>query len=310
VAERATQRATARAGASPAIDAVARLLQNFSLEATFPDQAEIDALKTTVPPGTHVYLSCPPNQAPEKLLDYVKAVRSAGFEPVPHLTARAYTDGAQLDRVLARLNSEAGVDRALVIAGDRDTAAGDFAGALALIESDILQKNGLREIGISGYPDGHPKIDDATLPRVLKQKLDAAAQRGLSVHIATQFCFEPEPVLNWLRWLRGERIGVPVRIGVAGPTSMRALMRYALRCGVRASLKGMLNPKVTQLLGEAAPDGIIRSLAQAEDLDRLGQLAIHFFSFGGLAATAEWASGVGRGHIEFTAQGFRVLRRA
>jgi methylenetetrahydrofolate reductase (NADPH) len=85
-------------------------------------------------------------------------------------------------------------------------------------------------------------------------------------------------------------------------------MRYALRCGVRASLKGMLNPKLTQLLGEAAPDGIIRAIGEAQDRDRLGPLAIHFFSFGGLAATAEWARGAARGHVEFTPQGFRVLR--
>jgi methylenetetrahydrofolate reductase (NADPH) len=283
-------------------------MKGFSLEATFPDQAELAALRASTPAGTHVYLSCPPNQAPERLVEYALAVRSTGFEPVPHLTARAFVDAAHAAQVIARLNREAGVTCALVIAGDRDVPAGSFSGALDLIESDVLQANGIREIGISGYVDGHPKIDDATLPRVLMQKLDAAAKRNLALHIATQFCFDADPILNWLRWLRGEGVGVPVRIGVAGPTSIRALMRYALRCGVRASLKGMLNPKVTHLLGEAAPDGIIRALSEAEDRDQLGSLAIHFFSFGGLAATADWAMGASRGHVEFTPQGFRVLR--
>ena len=293
---------------APATDDIARVMSGFSLEATFPDDAELDALKTSTPAGTHVYLSCPPNQDPARLLDYAKAVRERGFEPVPHLTARAYNDATHLDQIVSRLHGEAGVTHALVIAGDRDTVAGSFEGALGLIESGILEKSGIREIGISGYADGHPKIDDALLKQVLMQKLEAAAKRDLAVHVATQFCFEPEPILTWLRWLRGQGVTVPVRIGVAGPTSMRALMRYALRCGVRASLKGMLNPKVTQLLGEAAPDGIIRAISEAEDRDRLGPLAIHFFSFGGLAATAEWASGASRGHVEFTPQGFRVLR--
>jgi methylenetetrahydrofolate reductase (NADPH) len=296
--------------AAPSTDDIARVLNGFSLEATFPDQAELDALRTSTPTGTHVYLSCPPNQDPARLVEYARAVRDTGFEPVPHITARAYTDASHLEQVLGRLHGEADVTRVLVIAGDRDTAAGTFDGALTLIESDVLQRHGIREIGISGYADGHPKIDDGLLKQVLVQKLDAAAKRDLAVHVATQFCFEPEPILNWLRWLRGQGIAVPVRIGVAGPTSMRALMRYALRCGVRASLKGMLNPKVTQLLGEAAPDGIIRAIAEAEDRDRLGPVAIHFFSFGGLAATAEWATGAARGHVEFTPQGFRVLRRA
>jgi methylenetetrahydrofolate reductase (NADPH) len=79
---------------------------------------------------------------------------------------------------------------------------------------------------------------------------------------------------------------------------------------VLATLTGMLNPKITQLLGEPAPDGIIRALGEAEERDRIAPLAMHFFSFGGLAATAEWAAGGSRGHVEFTPQGFRVLRKA
>jgi methylenetetrahydrofolate reductase (NADPH) len=310
VQARATQRAAGAAGSDPAADGIARIMRGFSLEATFPDRAELDALKASAPAGTHVYLSCPPNQDPARLVEYVRAVREVGFEPVPHLTARAFTDAAHLEQVVMRLVREAGVTRALTIAGDRDVPAGKFERALALIESDVLQRNGIREIGISGYPDGHPKIDDAMLRRVLAQKLEAAAKRDLAVHIATQFCFEAEPILGWLRWLRGEGVKVPVRIGVAGPTSMRALMRYALRCGVRASLKGALNPNALRLFGEAAPDGIIRALSEADDRAQLGDLAIHFFSFGGLVATADWAAGAARGHIEFTSQGFRVLRKA
>jgi methylenetetrahydrofolate reductase (NADPH) len=308
VPDRATQRVAGRT--APATDNIATAMTGFSLEATFPDSEELAALKASAPAGTHVYLSCPPNQDPERLVAYASAVRASGFEPVPHLTARAYVDAAHVDRVLARLVSEAGVTRALVIAGDRDAAAGEFSGALDLIESGVLPRNGVREIGISGYPDGHPKIDDATLANVFTKKLDAAAKQGIAIHINTQFCFEADPILTWLRVLRRQGIDIPVRIGVAGPTSMRALIRYAVRCGVRASLKGMLNPKVTQLLGEAAPDGIILALAEAEDRAELGKLAIHFFSFGGLVATADWAMGAARGHVEFTPQGFRVLRRA
>ena len=303
-----TQRRADRVGAAPTSDDIARALGRYSIEATFPDRAELEALKAAVPAATHIYLSCPPNQPPERLVEYAVAVRDSGFEPVPHLTARAYADAAHVERVLALLTREAGVTRALVIAGDRDTQAGVFAGALDLIESGVLEQSGIREVGISGYPDGHPKIDDAMLTRVLVEKLAAAQRRDLAVHVTTQFCFDADPILTWLRWLRGEGIDALVRVGVAGPTSMRALVRYALRCGVRASLKGALNPNAMRLLGEAAPDGIIRALSEADDRAKLGPFAIHFFSFGGLAATAEWAQGAARGQVEFTPQGFRVLR--
>lgn len=296
------------AGATAAIDGIAAVAREFSLEATFPSRSEIDALRSAVPAGTHVYLSCPPNHDPESLVPVVAAVRAAGLEPVPHLTARSYKDAAELENVLSRLQREAAVTTALVIAGDRDVPAGNFDSALSLIESDLLQQYGIREVGISGYPDGHPKIDDSLLRRSLMQKLEAAAARNLSVHVTTQFCFDAQPVLAWLRWLRGEDVRVPVRVGVAGPTSMRALMKFALRCGVRASLKGMLNPKAIQLLGEAAPDNIVRGLAEAEDRANLDPVSIHYFSFGGILRTAEWACAAAAGRVEPTAEGFRVIK--
>jgi methylenetetrahydrofolate reductase (NADPH) len=289
-------------------DDVTGIARHFSIEATFPTEKEIDALKARAPAGTRVYLACPPAHSPDRLVGYARLVRGAGFEPVPHLTARTYSDAAGLSAVLARLRGEADVQTALVIAGDRDDQAGPFGGALDLIESDALQNHGIREIGIAGYPDGHPKIADDALARALTDKLAAAARRELVVHIATQLCFDPQMILSWVRRLRAAGIDTPVRVGVAGPTSMRALLRFALRCGVRTSLKGALNPKAMQLLSETAPDEIIRTLGEAAAHEPLGALAIHYFSFGGLLTTADWAVAVAEARIEMKPVGFRVLR--
>ncbi len=48
------------------------------------------------------------------------------------------------------------MDRALVLAGDRDTPAGDLQSSLQLIDSGVLQKYGIRRVFISAYPEGHP----------------------------------------------------------------------------------------------------------------------------------------------------------
>ncbi len=53
---------------------------------------------------------------------------------------------------------EAGVRRALILAGDLDKPAGDLFDAKDLIESGLLQKHGIKQIAISGYPEGHPNI--------------------------------------------------------------------------------------------------------------------------------------------------------
>lgn len=303
-----SQPARRAAVSAASTETIATLLGGYSLEATFPSDSEIDALRRAAPAGTRIYLSCPPNHSPERLVEFAVSVRKAGFEPVPHLTARVYTDRPSLDRVMARLAGEAGVRSALIIAGDRDEPSGPFSSALDLIESGALEAHGIREIDISGYPDGHPKIDDTILRQAMMQKLDAAARRDFAVSITTQFCFESDHILAWLRGLREKGITVPVRVGVAGPTSMRALMRFALRCGVRTSLKGMLNPKAMQLFGDAAPDEIIRALAEAHDRAQLAPVTVHFFTFGGLVPTAEWASTAAAGRIEPEGEGFRVLR--
>jgi methylenetetrahydrofolate reductase (NADPH) len=267
----------------------AALLRDSSLEATLPDRAELAALREMVAPATAIYLSAPPSQTPQRLVEQAKAVRDAGLQPVPHLAARRYPDAATLEDTLARLHGEAGVIRALLIGGDVDPPSGPFSSALDLIESGLLGRHGIAEIGLAGYPEGHPSIGDGVLARALTAKRDAAAAHGLRSHIVSQICFDGARIVAWLRALRRAGIDDPVRIGLAGPTGLRALLRYALRCGVRASAKHM--PTGLQLLGEATPDGVMQMIAAADDLPRLGPLSLHVFSFGGLVRTAEWMRG-------------------
>ena len=132
-------------------------------------------------------------------------MRAAGLEPVPHLAVRNFASADALARFLDRLTGEAGVRRLLVIAGDRAEPAGPFHGALEAIDSGLIARHGIATIGISGYPDGHPRIADHELDRLLAAKLEAAAQTGLKVDIVTQFCLDAAPILAWLKRLRDAR---------------------------------------------------------------------------------------------------------
>src|SRR4051812_45069133 len=208
------------------------LLQGWSLEATYPRPAKLDALREGAAPSA-IYLSAVPTHSIQDLIAAVRAVRARGFEPVPHLAARDFADVAALREFLAA----AGARRVLLIGGDRDRPLGAFPDALSVIASGALRAAGIQEIGIAGYPDGHPKISDAALDRALKQKLAAAEPAGLRVHIVSQFCFEEGSILGWLRRLRRDGIDCPVRIGIAGPTGIATLLRYAARCGVKASVR-------------------------------------------------------------------------
>jgi methylenetetrahydrofolate reductase (NADH) len=297
------------ADAAPeAIASVVAFMRTGSLEATRPNAGDVAALRAAAAPGTHVYLSAVLQRPQEEVVAQASLVRAAGLEPVPHLAVRNFASADALRRFLDRLVGEAGVRRLLVIAGDRAEPAGPFRGALEAIDSGLITRSGITAIGISGYPDGHPRIPDHELGRVLAAKLEAAAQTGLTVDIVTQFCLDAAPIIAWVRRLRAHGIDHPVRIGLAGPTSLTTLMRYARRCGVRAATQGLARNAglIKHLLGAAAPDAIIRALIEANKDGALGDIAPHLFSFGGIGATARWAAGAAAGRVTIDRDGFAV----
>jgi len=301
--------AEARLGACDPTQAIADFVQGFSIEATRPTAAEIDVLAAIVPGGTRVYVSAVPTRPTQEVLDSAIRLRAAGFSPVPHVAARMFATTTALDEFLAQLTGKASVERLLIIAGDRDRPAGDLRSSLDVIDGGLLQRRGIREIGIAGYPEGHPRVSQHDLDRALMDKIAAAEATGMKVHIVTQFCFDAAAILQWIRRLRDFGLEHPVRVGLAGPTNLPALLRYARRCGVRASIEGLARQSglARQLFAMTTPDTLVQALAQARSDRRLGMVKPHFFAFGGIAATARWASAVAEGHIMLGAgPGFRV----
>jgi methylenetetrahydrofolate reductase (NADH) len=259
--------------------------RSFSLEATRPTAPEIAALADIVAPATPVYFSAVPTITRQEIVAAAASLRKAGLEPVIHIAARRLAGAADLQELLFALRGDADVRRLLVIGGDLD-APGAFADALAVIQKGRLREAGIEEIGIGAYPEGHPRIPAARLESALDEKIAAATAQGLRVHIVSQFSFSPERILAWVRQIRAGGIGKPIKIGMAGPTSVPALLRYARRCGVAASLRGLVSGVAGGLVGHVGPGRIIETLSAAGDL---GEVAPHYFSFGGTLETARYA---------------------
>jgi len=264
--------------------------RSFSLEATRPNAAEIAALGEILPPGTLVYFSAVPTIEPPELIAAAALLRKAGLEPVIHIAARRIRAAADLQNLLSSLHGEADVHQLLVIGGDVEPL-GPYSDALAVIQKGRLREAGIAEIGIGAYPEGHPRIAAGRLEAALDEKIAAASAHGLKVHIVSQFSFSPERILAWLRRLRACGITRPVKVGMAGPTSMPGLLRFAKRCGVDASLRGLMSGAAAGLIGNVGPDRIIETLAAAGDL---GDAAPHYFSFGGAVETARYACSTSR----------------
>ena len=259
--------------------------RRFSIEATRPGETEIAVLAGQLAPATPVYLSAVPNMDMAELVVAASRVRKAGLEPVAHIAVRRLASAGQLNVLLKSLRDEAGMRQLLVIGGDV-AAHGPFADALPVIQKGGLREIGIEEIGIAAYPEGHACIQPGRLEAALDEKIASATAQGLRVHILSQFSFSPEPVLAWLRQLRGCGIAVPVKVGMAGPTSVPALLRYAKRCGVAASLRGLMTGAASGLIGHVGPGRMIDVL---EDANGLGDIAPHYFSFGGVVETARYA---------------------
>lgn len=293
------------------LDSIA-LCASFASDASFETTKltadEIAQVKSVTPRGTLIYVAQIPSKPMVDQLETAKGLHAAGFDPVPHLAARNFASSAAMEEHLQRLVAEAGVRRVLVIAGDRTDAAGPLPDALSIIKTGALQRHGIVEIGISGYPDGHPRISDAQLEQAMVDKLSAAKDAGLPVRIVTQFTMSTDPVVDLITRLRQRGINNLVSIGLAGPTSMTTLLKFARVCGVKASTSGLVRNigLVKNLIGASTADPIVRAIAERRH--ELGDINPHFFSFGGLPATARWVTSVAAGRIKLTAEGFEVAK--
>ncbi len=269
------------------------LLNHASVEIAAGSAKALAAVRENFDPGTEVFVNFLPGGDWRAVAESAIALRREGFEPVPHLAARSIPDRSALAEFLARLNGEAIVRRILVIAGDNAVPRGPFASSLDVIASGVLESNGINFVGVAGHPEGHPSVGQPVLDAALRAKFEAATRAGLDLFVVTQFAFEGDPVVAWLRRIREAGIGAPVQIGLAGPASVATLIRFGMHCGIGNSLSALRSrPKaVGQLLGKTGPEDLLGELGPALAAQRdHGVTGFHFFPFGGVAETGEFVS--------------------
>ncbi|MDC1115648.1 metFprotein, partial [Alphaproteobacteria bacterium] len=179
------------------IDAIAKAGSNWSIEVTPPGAAKIDDFSAILAEGTTVNVTFLPGTDPVDTIDVAKRLRDAGLVPVPHIAARSLTSKEQLADLVADMTSRANVDEVLVIGGGVTNPVGEFASTMEVLETGILQKAGIRKIGVSGHPEGSPDINDNQLAEALAWKNDYAKKEGLELYIETQFCFDADAVVAW-----------------------------------------------------------------------------------------------------------------
>lgn len=265
-------------------------MAEFSLEMTGKDVDALTQAAAAIPANTRIHLTYLENESLRTRVAAARACRELGFTPVPHVSARRLASAAELEQFLGALAEVRATERLFVVGGDPITPHGPYPDALSVLKSGLLQRFGALEAGIAGYPEGHPGIAPGALWRALEDKAALLTRAGLAGTIVTQFGFDSDAVLTWVEEVRARGIHLPVRVGVPGPAGIRRLLRYAARFGVGTSA-GIVRKygfSITNLMGTAGPGRFLEDLATGWDPARHGDVRVHFYSFGGVAATVGW----------------------
>jgi methylenetetrahydrofolate reductase (NADPH) len=237
-----------------------------------------------LPAGLPVAVTCSPRDGIRRGLEVAESLKRAGHIVVPHLAARLVRDRVHLQDVVGAYR-DLGIRELFVVGGDEDRPAGAFAGADELLPVLAELDHGFERIGITAYPEGHPRIPEQKLAVALERKARHAH------YMVTQICFEAERIVSWLAEVRRRGVTLPLYVGIPGAVERRRLLDIALRIGVGDSARflrrhGSLMATISR--GDAyTADQLLAGLARA-CREELGIAGLHINSFNQVATTEAW----------------------
>jgi methylenetetrahydrofolate reductase (NADPH) len=296
------------------IEQIQQAAAHWSIEVTPAGATKIDSFADCLDPGTTVNVTFLPGSDPMDTVAVAERLHNEGMNPVPHLAARSLRDTDQLDTLLAAYTSRCGVNEVLVIGGGVDHSVGAFSDSMQVLETGLIQRYGIQNVGVAGHPEGSPDITQSEIADALAAKNRLAKRDGLKMYIETQFCFEADIVLAWERDVRAAGNALPIRIGIPGPATIKTLFRFAQISGIGPSMRFISKQarNVAKLMTVQSPHLLLADLAagMSADPDCLIQ-HFHFYPFGGFAKTAAYASAVANGDIRILPKGgFDVIDTA
>jgi methylenetetrahydrofolate reductase (NADPH) len=270
---------------------IAELVSGGSLEISPREMHRLTDVAALLPTDTCVYVPSLPGLPLSRTLEMVAALRAAGLDPVPHVSARRILEKEEFKRFLHQCVADHGVHRVMVIGGDEPKAKGPFNDSLDVLRSGMLAEAGIREIGVSGYPEGHPRISKEELEKAFVEKVRLASEQRLGLYVVTQFSFAPKRIIEFCSNLARSAPAVSVYVGIAGPSDPAALLRYAQLCGVSTSLRALKNlgTGIARLVVHTDPHEQVAALGGYLQGREAGNVVgVHLYSFGGAVRTAKW----------------------
>jgi methylenetetrahydrofolate reductase (NADPH) len=250
-----------------------------------PAKGTEQAVVEWVPTGMTVAVTASPVKGLEPTIELAGNLAARGYRVVPHLAARSVADQAHLDGIVGRLKA-AGCDDVFVPGGDAPHPAGPFDSALPLLERLAEMGNPFSRIGITGYPESHPKIGDDITIQAMWDK------RRYASYIVSNICFDAGRLGRWIQRIRARGVTLPLYMGLAGPAERSRLLRMAAVAGASESARFITRHPGWILRfwvpGGYSPDRLLDRAAAVITAPDAGVAGLHLFTFNQLQQAEQW----------------------
>ena len=270
-------------------------LVDFSIEVMPRTASKIESFNEILPQNTRVYIAHIEGVPIEEMVETAKRLSSEGFNVMPHFPARIIKDKDTLENWIQRYQDEAGIEQALLLAGGVSRPYGSFENSMQLVETELFEKYNFKHLHFAGHPEGNKDIDHdnstKNVDSALSWKQKFKERTDINLALTTQFCFEANPVIEWVDSLVKNGIDIPVHIGVAGPAKLQTLIKFSIACGVGPSLRVLQKraKDVKKLLLPFEPNDFLETLAEHKKANPNFNITnVHFFPLGGIDVNASW----------------------
>ena len=253
-----------------------------------------DKVLESLPAHATVAVTASPRRGNEETINTAVSLALQGVSVVPHLSARMVRGEAELKDALETL-TVSGVTELFVIGGDAVEPVGEYTSALDVLPTIAQSDHGLR-IGIAGYPETHPLIDDDVVVQAMWDK------RPYASYVVSQMCFDAHSLLSWVRRLRDRGMDLPVLVGIPGPASAGKLLQVGTQIGVgestrvlrkhRGGLRHLASPVPWR------PNQLLQDLSAAFADPDYALHGVHVYTFNDVAAAGRWWQQTSRGDQE------------
>jgi methylenetetrahydrofolate reductase (NADPH) len=275
--------APGRRGSPNVPEPVRDLLRRARYE-VIPTATIEDKVLACVPRDVTMTVTASPTRGLDTTLDLAERLARAGYRVVPHVSARLVVDKVHLSEIVDRVRA-AGIVDVFVPAGDAEVPAGSYDGSLPLLADLTALGSPFRTVGITGYPESHPSIDDDITVQAMWDK------RVHATNIVSNMCFDAKTIRAWLVRIRKRGVDLPVHLGLAGPVETTKLLSMAGKIGVGESTRFLTN-HVSWFMRLAKPGGysperLLSQIATATSADA-NISGLHLFTFNQVAETEAW----------------------